>query len=80
MEGNAVNKPKLLHVVESFGGGVFTFLADLSNALCDRYDITIAYTLRPQTPEHFQRYFDDSIRLVPLRFFKRSIGLHDVRA
>lgn len=75
-----MNKPKLLHVVESFGGGVFTFLADLSNALCDRYDITIAYTLRPQTPEHFQRYFDDSIRLVPLRFFKRSIGLHDVRA
>lgn len=51
-----MNKPKLLHVVESFGGGVFTFLADLSNALCDRYDITIAYTLRPQTPEHFQRY------------------------
>lgn len=75
-----MNKPKLLHVVESFGGGVFTFLADLSNALCDRYDITIAYTLRPQTPKHFERYFDGRIRFVPLRFFKRSIGPHDLKA
>ena len=80
MEGKAVEKPKLLHVVESFGGGVFTFLADLSNALCDRYNITIAYTLRPQTPEHFERDFDSRVRFVPLRFFKRSIGPYDAKA
>lgn len=75
-----MKKKKLLHVVEAFGGGVFTFLADLSNTLCDRYEVVIAYTVRPQTPERFESYFDSRVRFIPLTHFKRSIGPHDVKA
>ena len=36
-------KKKVLHIVESFGSGVFSFLVDLVNGTDDDFDITIAY-------------------------------------
>ena len=39
-------KKKILYFVEAFGGGVFTYLANLSNALCDDFDVYIAYGIR----------------------------------
>ena len=52
------NKKKVLHVVESFGGGVFTFLSDLLNEMSDEYEIVVAYSMRKQTPENFKEYFN----------------------
>ena len=50
-----MQKKKILHIVEAFGGGVFTMLSDLCNGLDKDYDIIIAYSLRPQTPNNFTR-------------------------
>lgn len=47
-------KEKILYFVEAFGGGVFTYLVNLTNELCDEYDIYIAYGLRKQTPKNFK--------------------------
>ena len=53
-------KKKVLHIVEAFGGGVFTILVDLINGLSRKYEIVVAYSLRPQTPKNFEEYFDKS--------------------
>lgn len=66
---------KILYIVEAFGGGVFTYMVDLANAMCKEYDVTIAYALRDQTPEDYLRYFDPSIHMVRVEHFTRSIGL-----
>jgi glycosyltransferase involved in cell wall biosynthesis len=67
-------KPTLLYVVEAMGGGVFTYLVDLSNALCAKYDIYIAYATREQTPTDFKDYFDKKIKFIKVENFERSIS------
>lgn len=74
-------KKKILFVVEAMGGGVFTYLVSLANHLADRYDISIAYALRSQTPINFKEYFDPRIRLIRVRSFCRAIRpSRDIRA
>lgn len=65
---------KILHIVEAFGGGVFTFLVDLVNAVDEEYEIVIAYAKRPQTPENFQKYFSDKVKFVEVKNFTRSVN------
>lgn len=66
--------PCLLYIVEAMGGGVFTYLVDLSNALCDKYNIYIAYATREQTPADFKEYFDKRVNLVEVKSFTRAIS------
>lgn len=74
------NKKKILHLVEAFGGGVFTFLVELANATCEQFDIVIAYAKRKQTPENFEEYFDKRIKFIEVQNFTRSIGIKDIKA
>lgn len=69
-------KPKLLYFVEAMGGGVFTYIVDLSNELCDDYDIYIGYAIRSQTPKNYQEYFDKRIHLIRVKNFSRSFSLN----
>lgn len=74
-------KKKILHVVESFGGGVFSFLVDLVNGTCKEFDITIVYGVRDETPENFRSYFNNMIKFVKVENFTRSINLEkDLKA
>lgn len=66
---------KVMHIVESFGGGVFTFLVDLVNALENDYEIVILYSNRPQTPENYKKYFSDKIRFIEVKNLSRNINL-----
>lgn len=68
-------KKKVLHIVEAFGGGVFTVLVDLLNGISNDYDIVVAYSLRPQTPDNFKEYFNDNIKFIEVKNFARSINL-----
>ena len=38
-------KKKILYVVEAMGGGVFTYIVELANALSDEYEVYIAYAI-----------------------------------
>lgn len=67
-------KKKILHIVEAFGGGVFTYLISLANATCEEFDVTIAYTLRPQTPYEFEKFLDDRVHLIEMHEVKRQIN------
>lgn len=70
-----MRKKKILYFVEAFGGGVFTYLVNLTNELCDEYDIYIAYGLRKQTPKNLKKYFDKRIHLIKVQNYQRSISL-----
>lgn len=67
-------KKKILYFVEAFGGGVFTYLVNLSNALCDDFDVYIAYGIRKQTPQNFKDYFDKRIHLIQVKNYQREIS------
>lgn len=67
-------KKKILHIVESFGSGVFSFLVDLVNGTDEEFDITIAYGVREETLENFKDYFSDKVKFVKVENFTRSIS------
>ena len=70
-----VKKKKVLHIVEAFGGGVFTFMVDLLNATSQYYNITLACSIRNQTPADYKKYLNDDIKIVELKNGSRSINL-----
>lgn len=66
---------KIIHIVEAFGGGVFTYLVDLINNTIDDYDITIIYNIREQTPKNFKEYFDKRVKFIQIKNFTREINI-----
>lgn len=75
-----MKKKKILHIVESFGGGIFSFLVDLINGTDDEFDIVVAYGKRAETPENFKSYFNEKIKFIKVQNFTRSINpIKDLR-
>lgn len=74
-------KKKILYIVESFGGGVFTYLENLTNELVNDFDIYIAYGVRKQTPSDVNKYFDKRVHLIRVKNFTRAISpVKDLKA
>ena len=71
---------KLVHIVEAFGGGIFTYLIELCNSLSDEYEIVILYSKRVETPYDFKKYFNDNIKFIEIANMKRSISPNDLLA
>lgn len=73
---------KILMVSEAFGGGVFAYVSQLCNDMCDRFDVYLAYsTNRPQTPKNYRELLDPKIHLIEIRNFgKISNIVRDVKA
>jgi len=68
-------RPKILYIVESMGGGVFSYIVALTNQICNKFEVTVAYALRSQTPKDFATYFDKRIKLIEVKNFTRSISI-----
>lgn len=76
-----MQKKKILHIVEAFGGGVFTMLSDLCGYLDNNFEVVIAYSIRKQTPTNFTEYFPKNVKFVKVNNFTRNINpLKDIRA
>lgn len=60
-------KKKILMVCEAFGGGVFTYVRQLCNDMCDTFDIYLAYSLRPQTPKDYKKQLNSQIHLIEVK-------------
>ena len=58
-------------VCESFGGGVFAYVTQLCNAMCDEFNIYLAYGLRPQTPSNFRELLDSRVKLFEVSGFSK---------
>lgn len=61
--------------MEAFGGGVFTYICNLANILCNDFDIYVAYGIRKQTPNNFEKYFDKRINLIYVKNYQREVSL-----
>lgn len=73
-ENKGQNKKKILHIVEAMGGGVFTYMVELTNRLVEKYDVYVAYATRQETPEDYKDYFDERIHLIKVENFGREIN------
>lgn len=72
---------KILHIVEAFGGGVYTFMEALLKQTSEEFEIVVAYAIRPQTPADFLERFDKKIKFIEVKHFQRSINpFNDVAA
>ena len=58
---------KILMVCEAFGGGVFTYVSQLCNDMVDDFDVYLAYSLRPQTPNNYKDFLDPRIHLIQVK-------------
>ena len=67
-------KRKILHIVEAMGGGVFTYLVELANGMCEDFDVTIALGIRSETPDNYESYFDERESLVEVHNFTRGLN------
>lgn len=65
---------KILHIVEAFGGGVYTFMEALLKQTSEEFEIVVAYAIRPQTPADFLERFDKKIKFIEVKHFQRSIN------
>lgn len=61
-------RKRILMVCEAFGGGVFTYVSQLCNDLVEKFDIYLAYSLRPQTPKNYKDFLDDRINLIQMKY------------
>ncbi|MCT8975967.1 glycosyltransferase [Clostridium sp. CX1] len=71
---------KIVYVVESFAGGVYSFLADLCNSLVDEYEIVIIHSLRPDTPKNFEKDFNPKIRFIYIQMNRGLDIFKDIKA
>lgn len=62
-------KKKILIVCEAFGGGVFAYVSQLCNDMCEEFDIYLAYALRPQTPKNYKEALDKRVHLIEVKNF-----------
>lgn len=76
-----MEKKKILHIVEAFGGGIFSFFNDLAKYTEDDFEIVIAYSIRKETPNDFKNYFSKKIKFIEVENFARSINpIKDLKA
>ncbi|MBR2801257.1 MAG: glycosyltransferase family 4 protein [Erysipelotrichaceae bacterium] len=65
-------KPKIMHVVVNFSGGIFTFLQYLTRGLVDTYDMTVVYVASGNTPSNVRSRFDRNVQLIRLATYDPS--------
>ncbi|MDR2650394.1 MAG: glycosyltransferase [Clostridiales bacterium] len=76
-----IYKPKITHIAEAYGGGVFAVIADIINRTRENFDITVLYGRRYSTPDKFERYFTGDVRFVGIENFTREISIKkDIKA
>lgn len=57
---------KILMICEAFGGGVFTYVSQLCNDMCDEFEVYLGYSLRPQTPNDYREFIDKRVHLIEI--------------
>ena len=70
-----MSKKKILHIVEAFGGGIYSFIVDLLKETNEDKEIVVCYSRRKQTPENFEKDFNKNIKFIEIKNFERSINL-----
>jgi glycosyltransferase involved in cell wall biosynthesis len=65
---------RILHVVESFGGGVYEVVRVLAGSLAERAQtVGVAYGVRPETPPGVEATLDPRVEVFPLPWTERTL-------
>ena len=62
-------KKKILMVCEAFGGGVFAYVSQLCNDMCEEFNVYLAYAIRPQTPKNYKEFLNPRVHLIEVKAF-----------
>ena len=72
---------KILHMAESFGAGVYSFINEVANYQVSRgNEIIIVYSKRIETPENFINDFNPKIKFIYLDMCRSINPLKDLKA
>ena len=74
-ENQNCHKIVIVHVVESFGGGVFSFLRHIINGLADCQHIVIYGVQRKEFPSDFEALFPFGVQFIPWVHAQREVSL-----
>lgn len=74
-ENQNCHKIVIVHVVESFGGGVFSFLRHVINGLADYQHIVIYGVQRKEFPSDFEALFPFGVQFIPWVHAQREVSL-----
>lgn len=56
-------------------------MVDIANRVSEQLDVIVAYSTRKQTPKDFQKYFNETVKLVEVKNFTRNINpIKDMKA
>lgn len=70
-------KKKILMVCEAFGGGVFTYVSQLCNDMVDEFEVYLAFSKRPQTPQNYEDFLDSRVHKIEMKWFHKK-GLSNI--
>ena len=62
-------RKRILMVCEAFGGGVFSYVSQLCNDMCEIFDVYLAFSVRPQTPKNYKEFLDKRVKLIEVKYF-----------
>jgi len=73
----------IIHVIEATATGTLSMVEMLANHQIKHHDVTVVYSLREETPNHFKQLFDPRISLIHLdmqarRFFPALVRLRHI--
>lgn len=60
-------------VCEALGGGVFTFISQLCNDMCEYFEIYLAYSIRSQTPGNYKDLLEQRVHLIEVKNFGKNL-------
>lgn len=69
---------RILMICEAFGGGVYSYVKQLCNDMCEKFDVCLAYAVRPQTPDDYKDQIDKRVQLIEIDNFGNLTNLFSV--
>lgn len=67
-------------VCEAFGGGVFTYVCQLCNDMVDDFEVFLAYSIRPQTPQNYKEFLDKRVQMIEVKNFNTKSPMNIANA
>lgn len=76
-----MEKKRILHITECLGSGVLNYVKNITAWQANDYEVYIAYSTRPETPDDFMSLFDNRIVFICVEGFTREIEIRkDIKA
>ena len=63
----------ILHITECLGSGVLYYIRNLTKWQVDDFNVIVAYSTRPETPDNFKEQFDKRVSFIKVDGFTREI-------